>query len=492
MLAVMRTSSFISGKATTGIAAGCAIVTVFSSITPVTAAPQLAVPSRSAPAKAAVKSTDPEARIISNNHTGTLYTAGKNLYGPLLSSRALLNSAATNSRIKRLIKGRLNSRAIGKSFSYTVTDVATGKTIASRGGRIARLTASNMKIMIAAAALQTLGPDHQFSTKVVSLGQGKIALVGGGDATLTRSGLSKLASRTAKALAKDAAKGAQSTLAPLPGKSLTLYLDDSMYPAPTKPGGWTNSYQPYVVRPVRPLGILGDYVWDSSIAATNYFKARLQAHGIKVVTPKDRRTTTAPNSEPIAEFLGTSLSDQIYNYLQVSENNIGEMLFRNIAYAKGYPTSWSGARAAVRNVLATELKIPLTNTRIDDGSGVARSDRLTTKSLVVALQRIADKARYPRLAPIYYGGSLPLSGVTGTLSSSSGRYNTRPTICARRKIRAKTGTLFDTIGLSGLTMGRDGKLKAFSILVNRRPQRYSPLTTRRMVDRGAATITGCY
>ena len=62
----------------------------------------------------------------------------------------------------------------------------------------------------------------------------------------------------------------------------------------------------------------------------------------------------------------------------------------------------------------------------------------------------------------------------------------------RGLLRAKTGTLFDTIGLSGLAVGKDGRLKAFSYLVNSRPQKVSPLTTRRNVDKLAATVTGCY
>ncbi|MEI6624382.1 MAG: D-alanyl-D-alanine carboxypeptidase, partial [Actinomycetes bacterium] len=99
---------------------------------------------------------------------------------------------------------------------------------------------------------------------------------------------------------------------------------------------------------------------------------------------------------------------------------------------------------------------------------------------------------HPELEAIYYGGGLPLAGVSGTLAASNGRFTTKPTVCALGKISAKTGTLFDTIGLSGLTVGTDGRLKAFSILVNSRPQSYSPLATRKQVDRLAATVNGCY
>lgn len=479
-----------------GLSVVCTLAIAAGTLGPVAAAPQAAAASTTkAPTKA--KPKDREDAIIKKAQNGSLYTAGKNLYGPLTAARATVGTTTAHKRIKKLIGKRLKSKAVGGSYSYLVSDVASGKTVASRGSRTARLPASNMKIMTAAAALQTFGPDYQFSTKVVVLGKGKLALVGGGDTTLTRSNLSKLASWVAKALKEDVAKGEDSEFAPEPGKALELYVDDSMYVAPSKPGGWTNSYQPYIVRPVRALGTLGYYGWDSTTVAANYFRDRLKVHlkgsGVSYTTTKSvTRTKAAKSARVVSTFKGDKLSSQIYHFLQVSENNIGEMLFRNVAHAKGYSTGWGGARSAVRAVLSKELRIPLARTRIDDGSGVARTDRLTPFSLTTALRRAADRKKYPKLWPIYYGGSLPLSGRSGTLSSGSGRFNTSPTKCARGKIRAKTGTLFDTIGLSGLTMGRDGKLKAFSFLVNRRPQRYSPLQTRRIVDRGAATVNGCY
>ena len=136
--------------------------------------------------------------------------------------------------------------------------------------------------------------------------------------------------------------------------------------------------------------------------------------------------------------------------------------------------------------------LPLASASEASGSGVSRLDRLTPLALTTVLQRVANATAYPELASVYYGGGLPLAGRSGTLSSGAGRFNTNPTRCAAGRLRAKTGTLFDTIGLSGLAIGSDGRLKAFSILVNSRPQKYSPLSTRRNVDRMAATVTGCY
>ena len=70
--------------------------------------------------------------------------------------------------------------------------------------------------------------------------------------------------------------------------------------------------------------------------------------------------------------------------------------------------------------------------------------------------------------------------------------STSPTICARGRVFAKTGTLFDTVGLAGYAVGSDGRLKTFAVLVHRSGETYSKLTVRRSVDRIAATATGCY
>jgi len=45
------------------------------------------------------------------------------------------------------------------------------------------------------------------------------------------------------------------------------------------------------------------------------------------------------------------------------------------------------------------------------------------------------------------------------------------------------------ISLTGFTRGADGQVKLFSFLLNQVP---STLTTRRAVDRLAATVTGCW
>jgi D-alanyl-D-alanine carboxypeptidase/D-alanyl-D-alanine-endopeptidase (penicillin-binding protein 4) len=93
---------------------------------------------------------------------------------------------------------------------------------------------------------------------------------------------------------------------------------------------------------------------------------------------------------------------------------------------------------------------------------------------------------------MFDSGSLPTSGVDGTLKAKFHRFTSIPSACAKGAIRAKTGTLHDTITLSGTTHDIDGDLKVFSFLVNNPPRNVTPLRTRQAIDGLAATITGCW
>ncbi|MFA7265775.1 MAG: D-alanyl-D-alanine carboxypeptidase [Candidatus Nanopelagicales bacterium] len=431
------------------------------------------------------------------------------------SARALVSSASANARITRVLPKRVTYKSVGKKLAVNVVDIDSGARLWTRRANKPFLPASNMKIVTAITALRSMDPDKRFTTRVVSLGKGKVVIVGGGDATLSRFGLEKLARDTAAAInarpdllpdvttpapyrpatcirkgkrVKSTKKKPCPLVRPSASRTVKVFVDDSLYPSPTRPSGWRSGYEPYVVRPVRALGIDGSYTNDSSAGAAAHFASALKSHGLNG-TYKGRRA--AGTAEELSSYDGAKLSDQVKYMLQVSENNVAEMLFRNTAIARGYEATWGNSTRAAQEIL-TELGVPLANMSLASGSGVSRNDRLTANSLTTMLQRVANSTDYPELSAIYYGGGMPLAGRSGTLNYTAGRFNTSPTRCAAGKLRAKTGTLFDTVGLSGLAVGADGRLKAFSVLVNSRPQRFTPLATRRNVDRIAATVTGCY
>ena len=428
----------------------------------------------------ATGNVDPELSVTAGMRgTADWYTPDQGfLSGP--STRAGVPTSAAHRRVAEKLPKRSKSKAIGRHFAVDVVDIESGDRLWSRRKNKRLRPASNIKIVTAVTALQTMGPDKQFTTRVVALGRGKVALIGGGDPTLGGDGLSNLAEQTADAI--------NSRPDLQPNSKLKVYVDDSYYAKPRRPSGYRSGYEPGIVRPIRALGMDGSYVSDSAKTAAQYFRSELRKQGI---VGKYKGRVSAADAEEIATYSGARLGDQVRYMLQVSENNIAEMLYRNVAVELGYRATWGKSKKAATQVLA-EMGVPTKSINVSSGSGVRRTDRLTAVALTTILQRAADKENYPNLEPIYYGNGLPLAGVSGTLSARAGRFTTRPTNCAAGRLRAKTGTLFDTISLSGIATGRDGKLKAFAVLVNSRPQRVSPLQTRRKVDRIPATITGCY
>jgi D-alanyl-D-alanine carboxypeptidase/D-alanyl-D-alanine-endopeptidase (penicillin-binding protein 4) len=274
---------------------------------------------------------------------------------------------------------------------------------------------------------------------------------------------------------------------------VSVRLDDSLYPAPTSATGWTKDYVPSVVTPVRPL--VRDFRNGSDTAkdAAVYFTVRLAAElkaltagrtDVVLTSRYNGRMAAAAGAPEIARFIGNTSGAALARMLLVSDNDVAEMLFRNNAIAAGRPGSWAGARVTAIAELR-RLGVDTKGWALYDGSGVSRSDRVTARGLVQIL-RYAQLPGHPELAPLK--AMLPVAGVSGTLHS---RFTSKPTRCARARVFAKTGTLYDAIALAGYALGADKRLRAFAI-IDRPSGRYSKAAVRQAVEVVPATVTGCY
>jgi D-alanyl-D-alanine carboxypeptidase/D-alanyl-D-alanine-endopeptidase (penicillin-binding protein 4) len=401
---------------------------------------------------------------------------------------------AAQTRMAALLPARVRAqRALGTAPGILVSDAGTGEVAFAARSTTPMRGASTTKLMTAVTALATLGTSTRFPTTVLDGRRPtEVVLRGGGDPMLTSAQLSSLARTTAKALVSRApAAGAGTTF------RVTVKVDDTLYPAPTRAVGWTTEYMPYVVAPVRPLIRDLRNSWDSAKDAGTYFAARLQVYlqaalsartDLAVSSAYSGKMPAADGAPTVAQFAGNTSGSALRLMLLVSENDVAEMLLRNSAVATTGDGSWAAARTNARRTL-NSLGIDTTGWVFDDGSGVSRTARLTARGLVQLL-RTAVSPDHPELAPLR--GWLPVGGVSGTLKAANGRFTTFPSVCARGDVYAKTGTLFDTIGLAGYAEGSDGRLKTFAVLVHRSGETYSKLTVRRSVDRIAATATGCY
>ncbi len=130
------------------------------------------------------------------------------------------------------------------SFSGVVQDAVTGEVLFDRAGDEVRAPASNIKLLTAAAALRTLGPDRRFSTRAVAgATPGTVVLTGGGDVLLG-------AGESAPDAVLGHAGSPPSRSPPSVPSSrrrlrpVTVLLDDSLFTGPPLSPAWSRRTSP--------------------------------------------------------------------------------------------------------------------------------------------------------------------------------------------------------------------------------------------------------
>lgn len=390
----------------------------------------------------------------------------------VLTATSVPALSRSDQRIASMLTVRATNNQLGNDLTGLVTD-GVSKTLLWQQRRGTRqLPASTTKLVTSVNALTVFGPAYRFTTTVRKGSTwAKVVIVGAGDPSLNRTNLKALAAATAHDVRAHNVR------------RVTVQVDDSLFPRPTLAHGWMSDYMPTDVSPVRALVVNQHTRWDTSIDAGKEFATLLKAYG---VTTRAVERARAPRGTPVlASVQGRRLDSIVKSMLLPSDNDYAEALHRLVALRMGYAATWSGAAAAQRKVLAG-LGIDLGTSRLYDGSGLSRADRLTARQIVSVLSLALDGS-HPKLVPLL--DSLPVAGRTGTLGPKYLRYTTWPTKCAVGLVEGKTGSLRGVITLAGYARGADGRTKAFAFLANGVP---STLTTRRAVDKLAATVTGCW
>jgi D-alanyl-D-alanine carboxypeptidase/D-alanyl-D-alanine-endopeptidase (penicillin-binding protein 4) len=262
-----------------------------------------------------------------------------------------------------------------------------------------------------------------------------------------------------------------------------VYADDYLFDRPALATGWKSSYIPADTTWLRALVVDRHEVSDTGIDAAKVFSAKLRANGITVTRIGRGRAGSGP---VLASSAGRTLGSTVSHMMLTSDNEHAEALHRLVGIRTGYGNTWSAARAAQKKVLSSQ---GLTATALYDGSGLSRSDRLTGIQLARTVANAFEPGNRTRLALLRTDAGLPVSGRTGTLRASYGRFTTTASKCAVGKVHAKTGSLGDVVSLAGWAVGKDGRIKTFAFVVNGRS---ATLALRQGVDMLAATVTGCY
>lgn len=326
-------------------------------------------------------------------------------------------------------------------------ETSDGEVLYDRNTTTPRVPASTMKIVTAVTSLRSLGPRRVFPTIVQ---QGKTAreihLVGGGDPLLSAETLEGLALETARNLKKKEIE------------SVIVHADTSLFPPHQDAPGWVEGDSPTYAAAVEPLALLGNYTEQPWREAVSLFALALKEQGIRAKAGR-QRSVPKHDAHVLGATVGPETQEAIGLMLRDSENNIAEILFRQVALSQGEKPSWQGGNRATIAVLE-EMGFVILEQRFVDGSGLSQGNRLTADFLGgLLLDSVSGSSD---MNPSLLRELLPTAGINGTLTY---RF-TGSAECARGKVFAKTGSLTGVNTLAGLTRTPEGQWRAFAVLVN--------------------------
>ena len=199
----------------------------------------------------------------------TMIITAATAVGGLSGVAAVPAEAATDAGLVRKLNTVLSDgRAVRAKTGAVVLDAESGQQLYSRYGTRAVMPASNAKIVTAAAAMHTLGPNRRFATEVIRRAdvvdgvlQGRLYLKGYGDPTTRQSDFAKLAA---------AVKAAGITK--IDG---SLVVDSSYFDHQRYNPGWKTSYAAdYYAAEVSALTVAPNADLDSGTMIINYSPGR--------------------------------------------------------------------------------------------------------------------------------------------------------------------------------------------------------------------------
>lgn len=394
--------------------------------------------------------------------------------------------------VRRRLLPLVDARRFGQRIGLAVHDL-THDTPVLEVGSGAFMPASTVKLLIAAAALELLGPTHRFETSVTAsprLSGGSelppvLTLVGGGDPMLAATAAADSYPRpaTLRRLVADTSRALQAADV----RRVRVGYDDSLFTGPQVSPSWEEDYVPFVTSPVSALSVDEGIDPETLAHSTDPagLAARLFAEGLRTSGIRVTALVGAQPARPVevASVQSPPLEQVVGHVLVLSDNEGAEALLRHVGLAAGAGASFAGGAAGVREALRP-LGVPWAGVRLFDGSGLSRADRLPLEALTAVLRLGADDS-HPDLRAVL--GGLPVAGFNGTLG---GRYFAAGTRDALGLVRAKTGTLTGTHALAGTVVDADGVLLAFVAIANGVAER-NTLFARDQLDRIAAGLAGC-
>jgi D-alanyl-D-alanine carboxypeptidase/D-alanyl-D-alanine-endopeptidase (penicillin-binding protein 4) len=397
---------------------------------------------------------------------------------------------AQPAKVQQALASALADADLGPHVLAAVSDLRTGRVLAEVGSGGA-IPASTTKLLTGLAALEALGPERTFSTRVVTGGQGRVVLVGGGDPFLMsepvgddgpsyprRADVVTLAQQTAAALRREGRR------------RVTLGYDDSLFTTPGFNPAWPQSYadEGDIVSPISALWVdqgrepgSSRRVADPALQAAQVFAAALLAEGIAVRGAPERGVAGAGGRE-LASVTSAPVREIVERLIEVSDNEASEVLAHHVGLeVRGTGSFVDGAAGTLRTLRG--LGVPTDGIDLYDGSGLSRQNRIEPAALVAVLRAAATGE------PALHGvvASLPVAGFTGSLADRfEGPYPE-----ARGLVRAKTGTLTAVSSLAGVVVDQQGHEMVFVLMADR-IRKPRETAAEMALDDAAAALGACF
>lgn len=364
-----------------------------------------------------------------------------------------------------------------EEVGYVVTE-ADGTVLAEYESDVPRLPASTMKVLTAAAVLDTLGPHKRLATRVRSPrppdADGVVAslvLVGAGDPTLTSQAYRThiYPSRPATSIEELADRVVAAGVTRVTGD---IIGDGTAFGPLDVAPGWPPHYlAEFDARRVPGLTIdaglevdtaqvdgsqrlLGQRVSEHpSLVAAWTLGHALQERGV-VVDGSATMAAVPPTTNHQVAWVGSpALDEQLQFMLERSDNNLADTLVRTAGLRAEGMGTWSAGGRAVQTAMES-LGADTTGLVVDDGSGLSRFDRVTP----LALAQV-DLGLYDQFGPSW-SEWLSTAGVDGTFEDRL--VGTE----AQGRFHGKSGTLDDVKARSGHVVADDGSHLHMAVIGN--------------------------
>lgn len=384
---------------------------------------------------------------------------------PLLSVRRSPEVLAADHR-REVLSRAVQPLALEVDSASCFAVGVNGRLLTGSNTAASVIPASNLKVVVAAVALDVLGAGTVFDTTVVGSApsggvvDGDVYLVGGGDPVLSETWYSQVNDwHKRPPLNATGVEGLVDALVTAGVQRITgsVLGVDSRYDDERHPPGWGDDIRATIDGV--PVGAL---VVNDSVSRTGAISEDPARHAATVLTRLLRDRGVVVEGDPgvgagtdggvqLATVTSQGLPALLNEMLATSDNLTAEMLVKEI----GVRAAGTGTREAGLKVISDTMQkwgIPLEGLDLRDGSGLSRENRITCTSLLAVLQR--GSAGDP------VGAGLARAGQDG--STLDGKFEQPGLIDV---LRAKTGSLREVKALCGYFPAGEDEI-AFVLVLN--------------------------